>query len=163
VTSEQRTGVGPQGAHVLMLVENMSVPADRRVWAEARALRAAGYRVSVVSPKGETRDTEARAEIDGISIQRFRSRAAADGIVGHLVEYANALVQIRRIARRVGRDAPVDVVHICNPPDVLVHAVRSITRQGARIVFDQHDLVPELYEARFGRTGGLLLRAARRA
>lgn len=164
MTSENRSDDRlPSAAHVLMLVENMSVPADRRVWAEARALRAAGHRVTVISPKGETRDTESTAEIEGISIHRFPARETSDGILGHVVEYANALVQIRQIARRVDRDDPVDVVHLCNPPDVLVYAVRSIAKRGTRVVFDQHDLVPELYEARFGHAGGLLFRAAQRA
>jgi len=145
-----------------MLVENMSVPADRRVWAEARALRAAGHRVSVVSPTGETRDTESTAEVDGIAIHRFQPREAKNGVWAHLVEYASAFVRIRRIARRIHRATPVDVVHLCNPPDVLVYAVRSLKRRGVRIVFDQHDLVPELYEARFGHSDGALYRAVQR-
>jgi glycosyltransferase involved in cell wall biosynthesis len=146
-----------------MLVENMSVPADRRVWAEARALHGAGHRVSVISPKGTSRDTDDRAEIDGIRIFRFQLREVANGILSHIVEYSSALLQIRRIAQQVNRDAPVDVIHVCNPPDVLLHAVGPLRRRGARIVFDQHDLVPELYEARFGRAGGALYRAAKLA
>ena len=149
-------------AHVLMLVENMSVPSDRRVWAEARALHAAGYRVSVVSPLGRDRDAEPYVEIDGIAVHRFRLREATGGPWGYLLEYGNALRDLRRLARRIHREAPVDVVHICNPPDILVFAARSLRRAGARIVFDHHDLVPELFEARFGRAGGPLHAAARR-
>jgi glycosyltransferase involved in cell wall biosynthesis len=150
------------GAHVLMLVENMSVPSDRRVWAEARALRDAGHRVSVVSPTGRGRDTERQVEVDGIAVHRFPPREATGGPWGYLREYANALRHLRRIARRAHAVAPVDVVHVCNPPDIVVFAVGSLRRGGARVVFDHHDLVPELFEARFGRRGGLLYAAAKR-
>ena len=37
---------------VLIIVENLTVPLDRRVWQEAQALRDAGYTVSVICPKG---------------------------------------------------------------------------------------------------------------
>ena len=145
-----------------MLVENMSVPSDRRVWAEARTLRDAGYRVSIVSPAGRDRDVEPRAEIDGIAIYRFPLREATGGPWKYLLEYGTALRELRRNARRIHCHAPVDIVHVCNPPDILVFAVRSLRRAGARVVFDHHDLVPELFEARFGRARGPLYEAARR-
>ena len=147
-------------AHVLMLVENMSAPRDRRVWAEARALRAAGYRVTVVSPVGRHHDTERHVEVDGITIRRYEGYEATGGPAGYLLEYGRALLHLWRIARQVDRETPVDVVHICNPPDLLVFAVGALRRRGAKIVFDQHDLVPELFEARFERTRGPLHRAA---
>ena len=149
-------------AHVLVLVENMSVPRDRRVWAEARALRAAGYRVTIISPVGRNQDLESSAEIDGIRIHRFSGYEATGGPSSYFLEYSKALFHIWRIARRVHRADRVDIVHVCNPPDILVFAVRRLRRLGATIVFDQHDLVPELYEARFGRSRGALYRAARR-
>ena len=148
--------------HVLVLVENMSVPRDRRVWAEARTLRAAGCRVTVLSPAGHQHDTEPRAEIDGITIRRFRSYEATGGPPGYVLEYGKALFHLWRLARDVHREHPVDVVHVCNPPDILVFAVGSLRRAGARVVFDHHDLVPELYEARFGRARGLFYRSAMR-
>ena len=152
------------GAHVLVLVENMSVPSDRRVWAEARALRDAGYRVTVVCPAGRIRDVEARAEIDGVEIHRFPLREAQGGPAGYALEYASALRHLRRLARLVHDRTPVDVVHLCNPPDLLVFAVESLRRSGVRVVFDHHDLVPELFGARFGLRQGLrpLLRLTRR-
>ena len=148
-------------AHVLVLVENMSVPRDRRVWAEARALRSAGYQVTVLCPAGRTQDVEPRAEIEGVEIHRFPAREATGGPAGYAVEYSSALWHLRRLARRVHARAPVDVVHVCNPPDLLVFAVGPLRRAGARVVFDHHDLVPELFEARFGRTRGPLLAAAK--
>lgn len=132
----------------LILVENLSVPFDRRVWQEATALRDAGWRVHVVCPMGGSRDTEAEVELDGIAIHRYRLTPATGGPQGYLREYGSALYHSFRMAQRIG---PVDVVHACNPPDLLFLVALQAKRRGARFVFDQHDLVPELYLARFGR------------
>ncbi|MCX4657904.1 glycosyltransferase family 4 protein [Streptomyces uncialis] len=140
----------------LILVENLSVPFDRRVWQECRTLRDAGWKVHVICPQGTKRDTEAEAEIDGVSIHRYPLRAATGGPAGYLREYGSALWHTARLARKVG---PVDVVHACNPPDLLFLPALWLKRRGARFVFDQHDLSPELYLSRFGRGEDLLYRA----
>ncbi|MET9791116.1 glycosyltransferase family 4 protein [Streptomyces canus] len=140
----------------LILVENLSVPFDRRVWQECTTLRDAGWTVHVICPQGEKRDTEPEAEIDGIRIHRYPLRAATGGPAGYLREYGSALWHTARLARKVG---PVDVVHACNPPDLLFLPALWLKRRGARFVFDQHDLVPELYLSRFDRGEDLLYRA----
>lgn len=138
----------------LILVENLSVPLDRRVWQESVALREAGWEVHVICPMGATQDREAEAVIDGVRIHRYPLRAATGGPAGYLREYGSALWRTFRIARRLGR---FDVVHACNPPDLFFLVARVL--RGARFVFDQHDLVPELYLSRFGRGRDLLYRA----
>ncbi|PZG42312.1 glycosyltransferase WbuB [Spongiactinospora gelatinilytica] len=140
---------------VLILVENLSVPFDRRVWQESLALRDAGWEVHVICPQGTKRDTEPEAEIDGVRIHRYPLRAATGGPLGYLREYGAALWHTRRLARRVGR---VDVVHACNPPDLFFLLAGGLRRRGAKFVFDQHDLVPELYLSRFDRGKDLLYR-----
>ncbi|QDQ09175.1 glycosyltransferase family 4 protein [Streptomyces spectabilis] len=142
----------------LILVENLSVPFDRRVWQECTTLRDAGWTVHVICPQGEKRDTEPAAVIDGVRIHRYPLRAATGGPAGYLREYGTALWHTARLARKVG---PVHVVHACNPPDLLFLPARWLTRRGARFVFDQHDLVPELYLSRFDRGEDLLYRAVR--
>lgn len=137
-------------------MENLSVPFDRRVWQESLALRDAGWQVSVICPQGMKRDTEAYAKVDGVEIHRYPLRAAAGGPLGYLREYGSALWHTYRLARKVG---PVDVVHACNPPDLFFLLAGRLKRQGARFVFDQHDLVPELYLSRFNRGKDLLYRA----
>ncbi|MER6459623.1 glycosyltransferase family 4 protein [Streptomyces sp. NPDC001288] len=149
------SGAGP-GRRALILVENLSVPFDRRVWQECTTLRDAGWTVDVICPQGSKRDTEPEAEIDGVRIHRYPLRAATGGPAGYLKEYGSALWHTARLARRVG---PVDVVHACNPPDLLFLPALWLKRRGARFVFDQHDLVPELYLSRFGRGKDLLYRA----
>ncbi|WP_217555420.1 glycosyltransferase family 4 protein [Streptomyces sp. GbtcB6] len=140
----------------LILVENLSVPFDRRVWQECTTLRDAGWTVHVICPQGSKRDTEPEAEIDGVRIHRYPLRAATGGPAGYLKEYGSALWHTARLARKVG---PVDVVHACNPPDLLFLPALWLKRRGARFVFDQHDLVPELYLSRFDRGKDLLYRA----
>ncbi|MBC9717411.1 glycosyltransferase family 4 protein [Streptomyces sp. TRM66268-LWL] len=148
-------GAGPT-RRALILVENLSVPFDRRVWQECTTLRDAGWEVHVICPRGEKRDTEPEALIDGIRIHRYPLRAATGGPAGYLREYGTALWHTVRLARKVG---PVDVVHACNPPDLLFLPALWLKRRGARFVFDQHDLVPELYLSRFDRGKDLLYRA----
>lgn len=150
-----RGGAG-QGRRALILVENLSVPFDRRVWQECTTLREAGWEVHVICPRGQKRDTEPEAVIDGVRIHRYPLRAATGGPAGYLREYGSALWHTVRLARKVG---PVDVVHACNPPDLLFLPALWMKRRGARFVFDQHDLVPELYLSRFDRGEDLLYRA----
>lgn len=145
---------------VLILVENLSVPFDRRVWQEALALVDAGYDVVVICPMGNGRDDEPEVVRDGVRILRYPLRAAAGGPAGYVREYGVALWQTLRLALRVRREGPVDVVHACNPPDLLLPAVLPLKFLGARFVFDHHDLVPELFRSRFPDGGRWLLRLA---
>jgi len=142
----------------LILVENLSVPFDRRVWQEARSLVAAGWEVSVICPRGRRQDTEPYALVDGVEIHRYALEAAGGGAPTYAREYASALFQTARLVRRLTRGRGFDVVHACNPPDALILTSLAARREGAGIIFDHHDLVPELYVSRFGRKG-LLHRA----
>ncbi|WIX80090.1 glycosyltransferase family 4 protein [Amycolatopsis carbonis] len=139
----------------LILVENLSVPFDRRVWQECQTLRDAGWEVHVICPQGTKRDTEPEAVVDEVHIHRYPLKAATGGPAGYLQEYGSAVWHTFRLARKVG---PVDVVHACNPPDLLFLVARMLKRQGAKFIFDQHDLVPELYLSRFDRGQDLLYR-----
>jgi glycosyltransferase involved in cell wall biosynthesis len=139
----------------LILVENLSVPFDRRVWQESTTLRDAGWEVHVICPQGTKRDTEAEAVIDGVHVYRYPLKAATGGPAGYLQEYGSALWHTLRLARKIG---PVDVVHACNPPDLLYLVAKVLKRQGAKFIFDQHDLCPELYLSRFDRGQDLLYR-----
>ncbi len=145
---------------VLILVENLSVPFDRRVWQESRALVEAGYGVVVICPMGSGRDTEAEVVLDRVRILRYPLRAATGGPAGYVREYALALWHTLRLTVRVRREGPVDVVQACNPPDLLFLAALPLKLRGARFVFDHHDLVPELFRSRFTGSGEWLFRVA---
>jgi len=137
-------------SHILILVENLSVPFDRRVWQESRTLVAAGHTVTVICPMGSGRDVEAETTIEGVHILRYPLRTAEGGPSGYLREYSVALWHTFRLAIRVQRKEPVHAVHACNPPDLLFLVGLMLRLTGARFVFDHHDLVPELFRSRFG-------------
>lgn len=154
-------GTARQGSpRVLVLNQNNSVPSDRRVWSEITALREAGYQVSAICPKGKERDKESFEQQERLDIHRFSQVPSSGGALGYLREFAVALWNIRRLVRRVAREAPFDVVHACNPPDVLLFAALSQKLCGARFIFDHHDLSPELYLARFSRGKDVLYRVS---
>ena len=145
-------------ARILILVENLSVPFDRRVWQESQALIEAGHEVTVICPRGARRDTEPYARIEGVEIHRYPLEAATGGPAGYLREYGTALWHSLRLAIKLDRERPFDVVQACNPPDLLFLVALPLKLRGARFVFDHHDLGPELFRSRFA-AGGLLLRA----
>lgn len=134
---------------VLIVVENLSVPFDRRVWQESRALTDAGYEVHVVCPMGTKRDTEREVVIEGVHIHRYPLRPATGGPIGFVREYGLALWHSLRISLRHGRERRFDVVHVCNPPDLLFLVALPHKLRGAKVLFDHHDLVPELFRSRF--------------
>ena len=145
---------------ILIMVENLSVPFDRRVWQQSRALVEAGYGVVVVCPAGEGRDTEPEVTLEGVRILRYPLRPATGGPSGYVREYAVALWHTARLALQVRREGPVHVVQACNPPDLLFLAALPLMATGARFVFDHHDLVPELFMSRFPLGGRWLYRVA---
>ena len=145
---------------VLMLVENLPVPLDRRVWLEALSLRDRGYEVSIVCPRmyGHTAPHE---RIEGIDIHRYPPLWQSDGAFGYALEYGTALVQMSRLAWKIWAQGRVDVIHVANPPDLLALAALPFRLLGKRLVYDQHDLCPELYAAK-GGSNSLLARLLRR-
>ena len=133
-----------------MIVENLPAPFDRRVWLEARTLVAAGARVTIICPKAPGFEA-ARETIAGVAILRHALPAEGRGAWGYLREYAAALACESVLAWRVFLTEGFDVVHICNPPDLLFLVALPFRLWGVKIVFDHHDIGPELYEAKFGR------------
>ena len=146
---------------ILILVENLSVPFDRRVWQESRALVDAGYEVDVICPMGTKRDTERHTKIEGVRIHRYPLVAATGGPAGYVREYGLALWHTFRIAMRIGFRRRFDAVHACNPPDILFLPVVWMKARRTRFVFDHHDLVPELFQSRFGEGKRWLLAGSR--
>ena len=135
---------------VLILVENLPSPFDRRVWQEATTLRDAGYTVSIICPTGKGCEKK-RETIDGIDIWRYRLPTEGEGAMGYLVEYSFALMQTFLLSLRVLFGRGFDVVHACNPPDLFFLIGGFYKLFGKKFLFDHHDANPELYEAKFGR------------
>lgn len=141
-----------QGRHVLIIVENLPLPFDRRVWQEARTLKAAGAQVSIICPTGKGH--EARFEvIEGVEIHRHPLPLEAKGALGFLLEYGAALFWETVLAWRIFFKRRFDVIQGCNPPDLIFLVALPFKLMGVRYIFDHHDINPELYEAKFEKRG----------
>lgn len=136
---------------VLILVENLPSPFDRRVWQEATTLHDNGYVVSIICPTGKGYEKEYEI-IDGIHIYRYHLPFEAEGAKGYLLEYSLALFHTFRLAWVVCFRHGFDVIHACNPPDLLF-LIGGFFKllMNKKFIFDHHDINPELYEAKFGR------------
>ncbi|HWN17729.1 MAG TPA: glycosyltransferase family 4 protein [Gemmatimonadales bacterium] len=147
---------------VLIIVENLPVPLDRRVWQESCALRDAGYQVVVICPRMRGY-MEPEEVVDGIQIYRHWISEEAGGFVGFFREYVSALLGETRLAWKAWRRHRFKVIHLCNPPDLLfLVALPFKVLFGVRVIYDIHDLWPEMFEAKFGKRG-LLYQAVRLA
>lgn len=138
---------------ILIIVENLTVPLDRRVWQEARTLKDAGYTVSVVCPKGG-KYTASYEVLEGIHVFRHPLPYEADGALGYALEYSWALAWEFALSVKAYWTVGFDAVQACNPPDLLF-LIGGFWKYlfGKRFVFDHHDINPELFEAKFGRQG----------
>ncbi len=136
---------------VLIIVENLPVPFDRRVWQEATTLRQAGYVVSVISPMGKGFD-KPYEEIDGVAVYRHPLVTEANGAGGYVREYSSALFWEFRLSLRVLAQRGFDAIQACNPPDtIFLIGLFYKLFFGKKFIFDHHDINPELYLAKFGR------------
>jgi glycosyltransferase involved in cell wall biosynthesis len=145
MTPPRDVGARPR---TLIIVQNLPVPFDRRVWLECKALTAAGYDVTVISPKGK--NDPGHQVLDGVTLLKYRPYAPGGRALGFVVEYAYSFLATARLVLRARRQGRFDVLQACNPPDIFWPIARWLRRRdGSRFVFDHHDLCPELYDSRF--------------
>jgi len=144
--------VNARQPHILIIVQNLPVPLDRRVWLECQALVARGYRVSVICPKGP--GDPARQQIDGVAIYKYKPAPATDGLLSFAWEFAYSWARTALLSLKVWADGRFDVMQACNPPDTYWLLARLWRQRGVKFVFDQHDLNPELFISRFGEPEG---------
>jgi glycosyltransferase involved in cell wall biosynthesis len=145
MTSPPDVGGRPRA---LIIVQNLPVPFDRRVWLECKALTAAGYEVTVISPKGN--DDPGHEVIDDVTLLKYRPYAPGGSALGFVLEYVYSFLATARLVLRARRDGRFDVLQAWNPPDIFWPIGRWLRRRdGSRFVFDHHDLCPELYDSRF--------------
>jgi len=140
----------PGKTRVLIIVENLPCPFDRRVWQEATALHANGYEVRIICPKGRGYDKSYEV-IDGVHIYRHPLPVEADSTLGYGLEYVLSLLMESVLTLRIALTHGFDIIHGCNPPDTIFIIARFFKLFGKRFIFDHHDINPELYEAKFGR------------
>jgi glycosyltransferase involved in cell wall biosynthesis len=152
------------GRHVVLLVENQSVPFDRRMWNIGTALRDFGAKVSVICPSTDL-DHERAVLLEGISIHRYKAHFSDGTVRGYLWEYATAFAKTMSLLHKLlFGPARIHVVHVANPPDIFWPLALYLRLFGVRFIFDEHDLAPETYLSRFEKradSGGLLLSVQR--
>jgi glycosyltransferase involved in cell wall biosynthesis len=141
------------GRKILIIVENLPLPFDRRVWQESLALVAAGAEVSVICPKGKGYEAD-HETLEGVDIYRHALPTEGDSAAGYLSEYASALFHESRLAWKLFFGRGFDVIQACNPPDLMFLVALPFKLFGKRFIFDHHDINPELYEAKFNKRGG---------
>ena len=138
---------------VVIVVENLPVPLDRRVWLEATTLVGAGYEVSIISPMGRGWSKPYEV-IDGVHIWRHPEPPEAhSGAIAYAREWGQAVWHWFRLARMIWRARGFDVIQGCNPPDLIFLLALLYRPWGVRYLFDHHDVCPELFEAKFGKRG----------
>lgn len=136
------------GKHILIVIENLPAPFDRRVWQEANTLKDNGAEVSIICPKmkGYTQSYEV---INGIEIYRHKLPLEARGALGYLLEYSAAIFWEFFLSWKIYFKKPFHVIHGCNPPDLIFITALFFKLLGVKYVFDHHDINPELYIAKF--------------
>ena len=149
----------------LIVVENNSVPFDRRVWRQAKTLHRVGWQVSVICARSSQDDRLVRPDslagdhevLDGVHIHRFPLTFAAHGALAYLREYLGAFAHIARLSWHVHRNNGFDVLQVCNPPDLFSPLGFFYRLLGMSFIFDHHDLFPEGIAFRFGGLRGQIL------
>ncbi|MFF5226454.1 glycosyltransferase family 4 protein [Dactylosporangium sp. NPDC000521] len=141
--------------HVVIAVANLPVERDRRVIREVKALEAAGYRVTVICPRGVSRISHVPGTVDA-KVRSYKMYESSGGAVSFAIEFAWSFMCIGwHLMAAVIRDRAV-AAQVCNPPDVFFPLALLMRMLGRPWVFDHHDLSPEVYQARGGRPGSLL-------
>jgi glycosyltransferase involved in cell wall biosynthesis len=149
-----------ESPRILIIVQNLPVPFDRRVWLECRTLTRAGYRVAVVCPKGK--GDPSYQVIDGVQIYKYRPYSPGGGAASYLAEYAYSFAATLLLSLKAARGGRFGAVQSCNPPDIFWPiGILFKLWQGSRFVFDHHDLCPETFESRFPAGSQALYRGLR--
>jgi glycosyltransferase involved in cell wall biosynthesis len=145
---------------VLMIVENCAYLRDPRVRREAKTLAAAGYKVTVIAPNGD-KGSRGGEVADGVKVYRFAKLKSSSTVVGHLLEYLLAILTLAAMSAYVFVREGFDIIHVANPPDGLVFIAAAYKILGKSVIYDQHDLCPELYGIKFGDANGLIAKVLR--
>jgi glycosyltransferase involved in cell wall biosynthesis len=139
------------GKHILIVIENLPAPFDRRVWQEATTLKEHGAKVSIICPKMKGYEKSYEV-IDDIEIYRHPLKEGK-GALGYLVEYTQAIFWEFFLSCIIFFKKRFHVIHGCNPPDLIFITALFFKIFGVKYVFDHHDINPELYISKFEKKG----------
>jgi glycosyltransferase involved in cell wall biosynthesis len=144
------------GKRVLLVVENLPVPYDRRVWQTALALRAANYQVSVISPATPLCPKLAE-HLEGVHVYRYPMLVEGKGHLGLTIEYVWSFLCIFCMTLFVALKRGFDALMIANPPDIYFPIAWMWRLLGKKTIFDHHDLTPELFRTKFRLDHSIIL------
>lgn len=135
---------------VLIIVENLPVPFDSRVWKEALSLHESGYQVTVLCPraKGYTKGYEL---LNGINVYRHPMPKEGNSPLGYLFEFGSALFWEFFYTWWIFLRHGFHVIQGCNPPDDIFLIALPFKLFGVKYIFDHHDANPELYISKYER------------
>ncbi len=133
---------------VLIIVENMPVPFDSRVWKEACTLRDNGYAVTVLSPQGKGY-RRVHEMLEGVHIYRHPMPKEAHSARGYVWEYSCALFWQFLYTWWIFLRRGFHVIQGCNPPDDIFLVALPFKLFGVKYIFDHHDANPELYYSKY--------------
>lgn len=137
---------------VLIIVENLPVPFDTRVWKESLSLQKAGYEVTVLCPRAK-KFTKGYEVLEGVRIYRHPSPGEANSALGYLWEYGVSLFWEFFYALWIYLRHGFHVIQGCNPPDDIFLVALPFKLLGVKYVFDHHDANPELYLSKYAKEG----------
>jgi glycosyltransferase involved in cell wall biosynthesis len=143
----ERAGTARDRGHVLVVVENLPLGVDQRLRKQVPVLLAAGYRVSVITRRDPA--NERFRSLPGLTLLEHPAPPEPQSAAGYLREYLVAFGWAAALSAAARRRARVDVVQLCQPPDVYFLLARILSWTGATVVVDQRDLMPELFAARY--------------
>jgi glycosyltransferase involved in cell wall biosynthesis len=135
--------------HVLLLIENASVPNDMRVWKEAKTVRNLGYDVTVISPRGGAIDPEPYVRMDDIDVYRYKQVVIGGGFASYFVEYLNALLRVTLLVFKINWRKRIHIFHVGNPPDIFFALIFWFRLFGSKYIFDVHDLFVNTFESKY--------------
>jgi glycosyltransferase involved in cell wall biosynthesis len=145
----RRRGPTSHDWHVVLVVENIPVGADHRLRKQLDTLLAEGCRVTVISTRHPINAPFRGRE--GVTLREYAAPPELRGPLGHVVEYAWTGTAAVLLLLWIQSRRRVDVVQLCQPPDIYFPITWLLRRTGSRVVVDQRDLMPELLVARYPR------------
>ncbi len=138
--------------HIAVLVQNVSLADDNRLRKQVDALLSAGYRVSVVTKRAP--ENEPFRHVAGLRLVEYPAPPEGASTLGHLSEYAVSLAWQVPALVRLQRLDPIDVLQLCQPPDMYFPIAKVLRWRGTRVVLDQRDLMPETLLQRYDTVPG---------
>jgi glycosyltransferase involved in cell wall biosynthesis len=142
-----------------MIVENVPLGVDIRVRKQVRDLLAEGYQVSVITMRAP--ENAPYRGLAGLTVLEYPPPPEPNGALGYVREYGLSLLWATALVARLRRRRGIDVLQLCQPPDIYFPLARMLRWLGARVLVDQRDLMPELLAARYSRPSAKMMTALR--